>query len=200
MRCRVLSADSIRRKAVWGPRRIVVVALLAFVPVVSAQGPQQPRPIVGAPIRYEPVRLQPTTRGDGAFMGLRRDSRSVTIHGIVMNHVGNLVPNAGAVVIRRLTDGVAVGQTQVNDMAQFTVSGFEPGVYAAELVDGGGSIIATSGVFNAGVGEIIQLAPVIPATPLSGLAGVMASATDGALKAASSAGITAVSAGVPASP
>jgi hypothetical protein len=178
---------------------LAALVVLALVPT-SAQGPLRARQVQGSPTTLAPLRVAPIEDSDGAFRAWRGSARGVTIHGIVVNHVGMLVPKAGVIVIRRLADGEPVGQTEVDALAQFTLRGFDPGTYAAELVDRGGSVIATSGAFSAGIGEVIQLAPVIPAGSASGLASMIGSATDGALNSAVSAGLNAVSAGLPVSP
>jgi hypothetical protein len=138
--------------------------------------------------------MKPLEDGLGAFRGLRSDRRSVTIHGIVTNHLGRLVPNAGLIVIRRLEDGANVGQANVDSLAKFMFLGFEPGTYAAELVDGSGRVIATSGALSAGAGAVIELSPVIPGQ--TGPLALLASATDGVLNSAISIGVMAISPGL----
>jgi hypothetical protein len=190
-----------RRKAVWGPRRLTALVLAGALawPLgqLAAQEPGTAFRVPGTRIIAAPVRIEPVDGSDAA--GLGGITRSITIRGIVQNHVGTLVPNAGLIVLRRLADGEAVGRTQVNSSAQFLLRGFDPGTYAAELVDHAGSVIATSGAFTAGAGQVVELAPVIPASPSSGLIAVLTSATDGALNSAMSAGLTAVGAGMPVS-
>jgi hypothetical protein len=70
----------------------------------------------------------------------------------------------------------------------------------AELVSDSGNLLATSASFSAGIGEVIQLAPVVPLTPASGLSSMLGNATSGAVSSAASAGIVAVDPGQPASP
>ena len=195
-----------RRKAVWGPRRLALLALLAIIvawllgPIVSAQGPLRADPILNTPLTPPRITLDPMDRGAGAFRALRTSNRGITIHGIVRNHIGYLVPNAGVIVIRRLDDGTVVGDAAVNEFAEFSWRGFDPGVYAAELIDEGGSVITTSGAFTAGMGEVVQLAPVIPVSPVSGFSSWISTATESAINSASSAGVLAVSSGLPVSP
>ena len=195
-----------RRKAVWGPRRLALLAVLAMLaawflgPTLSAQGPLRAKPIVNAPLSNSPITIEPLDVGSGAFRKLRSNSRAITVYGIVRNHLGSLVPKAGLVVIRRLDDGRAIATTPVDEHAQFAWRGIDPGMYAAELVDDSGSVIATSAAFTANYGEVIQLAPVIPVSPVSGFSAWLSSATDAAINSANGAGVLAVSSGLPVSP
>ena len=48
----------------------------------------------------------------GAFMPMRNTSTRPAIYGSVVNYLGDLVPNAGEVLIRSLTDGSVVAHTR----------------------------------------------------------------------------------------
>jgi len=136
----------------------------------------------------------------GAFMPLRNTSTRPSIQGSVQNYLGKLVPNAGEVLIRSLTDGSVVAHTQVDQFAQFAVRGFDPGTYTAQLVNETGATLATTGAFTAGSGEVIRIAAVIPNSPLSHVANMLASSTSGVVDSAASGGVLAVKAGEPVSP
>jgi len=152
------------------------------------------------PTVLERLRLEPMDDEPGAFAGLRSSVKGATIYGIVQNQLGVLVPNAGVVMVRDLHDGAIVAITRVDGLAQFVVRGFKPGVYVAELVDTSGGIIATTGAFSAEDGQIIQLAPVVPAAPRGLLATVVGNATRTAVSLAAFAGIRPLRSGEPISP
>ena len=145
-----------------------VGVILSAGTVVSAQGPIRATPI-RSPRAVTAEVLKPIEDSPGAFLPLRGNTRGATIFGVVQNHIGELVPLAGIIRVRSLIDGRIIGEVKVDNLAQFSLRGFDPGLYAAELVDEDtGGIRATTPAFSAGVGEVIQLAPVIPVNPVSG--------------------------------
>jgi hypothetical protein len=148
----------------------------------------------------ERYRLEPITDSAGAFAGLRSSVKGATIYGIVQNQLGLLLPNAGLVLVRNLRDGGVVAESRVDELAQFAVRGFAPGLYTAELVDVSGGIIATTGSFSAEDGQVIQLAPVIPVSPAGWLSTVVGNATSSAVSSAAGAGVMALDSGEPISP
>src|SRR5687767_7206693 len=156
--------------------RVAALGVILAGTGVSAQGPIRATPIRTVPIQAAREVLKPMEDSPGSFMPLRGNTRGATIYGIVQNHLGELIPLAGIVRIRSLIDGRIIGEVKVDNLATFTLRGFDPGLYAAELVDPAGSILATSGAFSAGVGEVIQLAPVIPVSPVSSFASVIGNA------------------------
>ncbi|MEW6320223.1 MAG: hypothetical protein AB1635_03945 [Acidobacteriota bacterium] len=178
---------------------LAVAAVVVCAQVASAQGPIRNLPTLLQPIGPRAMVVEPILDERGAFTRLPTNTRGM-IYGIVQNHLGELVPNAGTVQIRNLLTGEIVGQAEVNELAQFTLRGFDPGMYSAELVGQSGTIIATSGAFTASVGEVIQLAPVIPAAPLSGLANFASTATTSTVTSAAGSGVLAVEPGRPISP
>ena len=176
--------------------RLAVLGLCVATGAVTAQGPDR-----GQLIRLQPVtptfeRLTPIE----AFEGLRHRRHTATVHGIVQNTRGQLVPEAGTVLVRSLTDGTVSAQVEVDRLAQFTIQNLDPGLYTAELVGRSGSVIATSNAFSAGAGEIIQLAPVVPTEPVSGLLSALGQATSSVVTSAASAGIIATNPGQPVTP
>jgi hypothetical protein len=188
-----------------------LLRVLAFAGLIA--GPvaaQQPGPLQEA-IRGKRMSEAPRIEGRrmtakpiedtvGAFMPLRNTSTRPSIDGRVQNYLGDLVPNAGEVLIRSLTDGSVVAHTQVDQFAQFQVRGFDPGTYTAQLVNATGVTVATTGAFTAGSGEVIRLAAVIPNSPLSNVAALFANSTSSVVDSAASGGVLAVKAGEPVSP
>ena len=136
----------------------------------------------------------------GSFSALRSNSRSVSVFGIVQNHAGALVPNAGRVILRELLTGQVAGTADVNDLAQFSLRTVPPGLYSAELLEPTGRVIASTPAFAAAAGQVIQLAQTIPSLPAQGLARVAASATSNALVSAASSGVLAVAPGASVTP
>lgn len=182
------------------PIRLAVAAVLACAPTLLAQqGPTLAQPIRIAPVQVGRITPGPILDATGAFMPLRGSARGMTVYGIVQNHLGILVPNAGTIVVRDILTGRIVAQTQVNGLAQFSFQGLEPGLYTAELVSGGGAVIASSPAFSAGVGEVIQIAQTIPTVPLQGLGRFASSATSSVVTSAASSGVLAVTEGPPVS-
>ncbi|HUE90001.1 MAG TPA: hypothetical protein VMO26_28305 [Vicinamibacterales bacterium] len=179
---------------------LALFGLIVATSIVTAQGPDRGQPIRVRPVTPTPERLTPIREGRGAFESVRPGRSSVTVRGIVQNTQGELVPRAGSVRVRSLVDGTVAGRTDVDRLAQFTIAGLEPGIYTAELVGPSGAIIVTSAAFSAGAGEIIQLAPVVPETPASGIIAALGNATTSVVTSAASAGIIAVDPGQPVSP
>jgi hypothetical protein len=172
------------------------------VAFAQSPGPLQER-ILGQRIAVPPINerinIAPIVDGPGAFSappGLRTSR----ILGVVINEVGVVVPSAGFVVVRSLRDGKVVGQTEVDKLGQFNMHGVDPGLYAAELVNPSGSVISTSPSFTVGVGEIVQLTPVVSDSSLGGLASLMGGSTAGAVNSAASAGVIAIETPAPISP
>jgi hypothetical protein len=154
----------------------------------------------GAPIRGERILAVPLDGTAGAFGPSRAGVARATIHGIVQNHLGELVPQAGDVLLRSIADGRVVATVAVDSLAQFTVFDFEPGFYTAQLVDRSGDVLATTGAFTAGSGEVIELATVVPAAPLTNVASLATNVTQSVVSSAASAGVLAVDPGTPISP
>jgi hypothetical protein len=192
MPCRPSSGHLTGRKVIWGSVLLLLVAL-------PGTGSLHAQRTVLTPTVLERFRLEPITDTPGAFSGLR-SVKGATIYGIVQNQLGLLVPNAGVVLVRNLRDGSVVAESRVDELAQFTVRGFAPGLYAAELVDVSGGIIATTGSFSADVGQVIQLAPVVPVAPAGWLSTVVGNATSSAVSSAAGAGVMALDSGEPISP
>src|SRR4029079_9245924 len=120
--------------------------------------------------------------------------------GSVQNYLGALVPNAGDVVIRSLTDGNVVAHTRADQFAQFLIRGVDPGVYTAQLVSDTGATLATTGAFSAGPGETVGVALTIPNSALANVAAIFANSTSSVVNSAASGGVLAVKAGEPVSP
>lgn len=183
-------------KARWRTAsRIGLVAALLQATALNAQGP-----IKGSPAQLKPVdsgRIvgQPLEDTPGAFLGLRRDSSATRVVGTVVTSQGLIVGAAGLVMLRNLTTGRIVGQVQVDQLGQFGLAGFEPGIYVAEVVDATGSIIATSPAFTVGLSELVQIAPIIPANPLTSFAYWASNSAATAISSATSAGVIAVDEG-----
>ena len=180
---------------------LVVLTVLASHAWVTAQVlvTGSARHVRTAPIEVGRRVGQPILNEVGAFSAMPA-SRGTTIFGIVQQHTGTLVPNAGLVIIRNLLTGQVMARTTVNELAQFSVRGLPPGLYTAELVNTAGDTIASTPAFTAGVGEVIQLAQTIPVTPLQGVARVASSVTTSALSSAASSGVLAVAAPAATSP
>lgn len=181
-----------------------LVVFVAVSQMVSAQGPQLGRPILGQPVRVDPMRLPARDEvSRGAFVP-NRTSQKATLHGIVQNHLGELVPLAGIVLLRSLVTGEVVAQAKVTELATFVVRGFDPGAYAAELIaPSTGRLIAASEGFTAGNGEVIRIAPIIPNDAIAGVAQLLSisnAATASVINSAISAGVLAVEMGLAVSP
>jgi hypothetical protein len=181
----------------------LLVIVLATGGFVSAQGRQLGTPILGQPVRVNPIRLP--LRDDitrGAFAP-NRGSRAAILHGIVQTDAGDLVPRAGVVQLRSLVTGQIVGMAPVDERAVFVVKGFDAGSYIAELLNGAGGTIAASESFTAESGEVVTIAAIIPADPVFGVAQLLntsSAATAAVVNSAVSAGVLAVDPGVPVSP
>lgn len=185
-----------------GVATTVAAGLLVLSALVSAQVPAviAARHVRSAPIQVGRLVGAPLTNAVGSFSPLRGTPRGANIFGIVQNHMGALVPNAGVVIVRELLIGKVVGTTQVNDLAQFSIRALPPGLYTAELVGNSGAVIASTPAFSAAMGEVIQISQTIPVLPIQGFARAAASATNTALSAAASSGVMAVTEGAPVSP
>jgi hypothetical protein len=188
-----------------------LLRLLAFAGLIAAPvAAQQAGPIqeairgkrVSEAPRIEGRRITATPIEDtvGAFMPLRNTSTRPSIYGTVQNHFGDLVPNAGEVLIRSLSDGSVVAHAQVDQFALFEVRAFDPGFYTAQLVDKTGKTLATTGAFTAALGEVVRLTPVIPSSPLTKVAAMFANSTSSVVDSAAAGGVLAVKAGEPVSP
>lgn len=182
-----------------GPIRLTVLGFLVATSLVTAQGPEPGQAVRLQPITPRVERLTPVREGSGAFEGLRQDRTTITVRGIVQNTLGHLAPLAGTVLLRSLVDGTVAGEAEVDALAQFSIRGFGPGMYTAELVGHAGSVLATTSAFSADVGEIIHLVPVIPTTR-SGLVSTVETVTSSIVTSAASAGILAVNQGQPVTP
>ena len=185
-----------------GVTTTVAAGLLVLSALVSAQVPAviAARHVRSAPIQVGRLVGAPLTNAVGSFSPLRGTPRGANLFGIVQNHMGALVPNAGVVIVRELLIGKVVGTTQVNDLAQFSIRALPPGLYTAELVGNSGAVIASTPAFSAAMGEVIQISQTIPVLPIQGFARAAANATNTALSAAASSGVMAVTEGAPVSP
>lgn len=185
-----------------GAATSVAAGIVVTGALLSAQvpAPAAARHVRSAPIQVGRLVSAPLMDAVGSFSPLRGTSSGVSIFGIVQNHMGVLVPNAGLVIIRELLTGKVVGTTQVNDLAQFSMRALPPGLYTAELVGRSGAVIASTPAFSAAVGEVIQLSQTIPAIPIQGFARAASSATSAVLSSAASSGVLAVTPGVAITP
>jgi hypothetical protein len=184
---------------------VAIAVAAGFVGIGALVSAQVPAAVAARHVRSAPIQVgrlvgAPLMDAVGSFSPLRGTSRGVNIFGIVQNHVGALVPNAGVVIIRELLTGRVVGTTQVNDLAQFSVRALPPGLYTAELVGTSGAVIASTPAFSAAMGEVIQISQTIPVITFQGFAGVAVNATNTALSAAASSGVMAVTEGARVSP
>lgn len=181
-----------------------IIGATAFVSIgayVSAQVPTlAARHVRSVPIKVGRLVGAPVMSGTGAFAPLRGAPKGVHVFGIVQNHTGVLVPNAGVVIVRELLTGKVVGKSEVNDVAQFSIRSLPADIYTAELVGQSGAVIASTPAFSATAGETIQISQTIAAGPLQGFAKGVASATSTALVTAASSGVLAVRPGAPVSP
>jgi hypothetical protein len=170
--------------------------------VAQPRGPIDER-IIGRRIEVPPIseriNIAPLTEGTGAFSAPPGVTSS-RIFGIVINELGVIVPSAGVVVVRSLGNGKVIGQTPVDNLGQFSMRGVDPGLYAAELVDSGGTVVTSSPSFTVGIGEIVQLTPVVPQNSIGGLASILGNSTSSTINSAANAGVVAVVTGVPVSP
>jgi hypothetical protein len=169
-------------------------SLLAQVPAATMA-----RHVRAVPIRVARVVGAPTVDAVGSFTAPRA-SRGADIVGIVQDHLGVLVPNAGTVIVRELLGGTVVGRTEVNGLAQFSVTGVPPGLYSAELVTETGAVIANTPAFRTAIGEVIQISQTIPATPATAFSRLASGATSLALTTAASSGVLAIAPGAPTTP
>lgn len=175
---------------------------MGSVAFAQAPGPLQER-ILGQRIDVPPINerinIAPINDGSGAFTAPPGISSS-RIFGVVINEMGIVVPSAGFVIVRSLRDGKVIGQTEVDKTGQFNMPGVQPGLYAAELVNQSGTVLTSSPSFTVGVGEIVQLTPVVTDTSLGGLSSLMGNSTAGAIDSAVNAGVLAIKTPDPISP
>ena len=185
-----------------GATAIVAATVLSTGAFVTAQAPAAgvARHVRSAPIQVGRLVSAPVLDRPGSFAPLKVGSRAVSLFGIVQNHLGVLVPNAGTVYVRELLTGQVVDTTRVNDLAQFSVRGLPPGLYTAELVGPSGSIIASTPAFSAAVGDVIQISQTVSIAPAQGVMRALTSATSSALSSAAASGVMAVTPGAPVSP
>jgi hypothetical protein len=183
-------------------RPVAVVLLVGSAAFAQAPGPLQER-ILGQRIDVPPINerinIAPINDGTGAFTAPPGINTS-RIFGVVINEMGIVVPSAGFVIVRSLRDGKVIGQTEVDKTGQFNLPGVDPGLYAAEVVDPSGSVLASSPSFTVDAGEIVQLTPVVSNSSLSGLTSLMGSSTAGAVNSAVNAGVLALDPRDPISP
>jgi len=185
-----------KRGAAFG----LFVGVLGAATLATAQGPERAQAIRLQPITPRIERLNPVREGRGAFESLRQDRATITVRGIVQNTLGHLVPLSGTVLVRSLADGSVAGRAEVDALAQFSIRGFEPGIYTAELIGPAGSVLATTNAFSADRGDVIQLVPVIPTAPESGPATTLWTVTSGIVTAAANAGTLLFNLGQPITP
>lgn len=165
------------------------LVLALFSATLVAQGPIDPRvasrlvkvPPISARVTITPVDDQPGAFSTVAGGGMSR------IYGIVINELGVVVPDSGQVVVRSLATGRVVAQGQVDSLGQFSIPGLDPGMYSAQLMNSAGGVVTSSPAFTVGIGEVVQLTPVVSSSSIGGIAQVLGSATGGASGAASSA-------------
>lgn len=180
--------------------RVAVFLTIIQAHSVTAQGPVVGSPRQGRPVESPRIQGKPILDKPGSFTGVRRESSHTRVVGIVLTTHGTVVPAAGIVLLRSLSTGRVVGQVHVDQFGQFALAGFEPGTYVAEIVDAAGSIITTSPAFTVGLSQVVSVAPIIPANPLSSFAYWATNGTATAVNTATNAGVIAVSEGSPTSP
>jgi hypothetical protein len=194
------SDGTIMTRAGGSVASLIVASVLGLGVVVDAQAPPRPavRFVPPAPIPVGRLVSTPEVDVPGSFTGLP-GTRTVEIVGVVQNHTGAVVPNAGTIVIRDLFTGAAVGTTPVNGAGQFVIRSLPPGTYAVELVDASGKVVATSPAFTANPGDVIQLAQTVPVVSDT-RDRILQSATRWVLTTAASSGVIALSPGAPMTP
>ena len=126
--------------------------------------------------------------------------RSIDVLGIVQDHRGLPVPNAGTVLVRELQTGAVAGRTEVNALAQFNLRGLPPGLYTAELVTPSGTVIASTPAFAATAGQVVQISQTIPSPPVQAFSQMLRTATSAVLSSAASSGVLALRPGAPITP
>jgi hypothetical protein len=146
---------------------------------------------VQVPAISERIDIRPIDDQIGSFAGLK-STASTRIYGVVINEVGVVLPSAGIIVIRSLMSGHPVAQTEVDTLGQFAIRGIDSGLYTAELVSSSGKVLTSSPAFTVGVGEVVQLTPVVPQRGFDGLSQLFTSGTTAALISAVSAGVLTV--------
>jgi hypothetical protein len=180
----------------------VGVTVAALGAALLAQSPIQER-VVGRRIQVPPIaeriEIRPIEHEVGSFQGLKPQPPN-RISGIVITDLGDVLPNAGTVIIRSLTSGQAVATAIVDGQGQFAVREVEPGVYTAVLVNDGGDILTSSAAFTVGVDQLVRITAVVPRRSPRGFAHYLTSATTAAVLAAVGAGILTVAPPPPTSP
>jgi len=175
----------------------VLIATQAF-----GQAPIQER-ILGRRIAVPPIseriEVKPIEDEQGSFSAVKSGGAS-RIYGVVINELGVVLPSSGILLIRSVRDGRPIAQTPVDPLGQFSLRGIDPGLYTAELVNSSGAILTTSPSFTVGLGEAVQLTPVLSQSSIGGLAQILGSSTASAVNSAASAGILAVAPLPPATP
>lgn len=183
-------------------RTALALLLLAATAFAQGRGPIQTR-ITGQQLHVPPISgrviVSPIQEGPGAFSAAPAPTVS-RIFGVVINELGLIVPAAGVVLVRSLHDGKVVGRIQVDNLGQFSLPGVNPGLYVAELVDGAGSVITSTPSFTVGIGQMVQLTPVVSQSSFGGLASLIGSSTAGTVNSAVSAGVLALETPTPLSP
>lgn len=187
------------RKRYVGAASVVAMLLTATTLLTAQTRVPGSRRVPSQPVKRGQVVSSPVLDEAGAFMPLRGTS-GIAIFGIVQNHLGQLIPSAGTVILRELLTERIVAQTTVNELAQFSFKGLPGGLYSVELVGQSGAVLASSAAFTAGAGEVIQIAQTIPVLPLDGVAKAVSSATSSAMATAASSGVLAVADAPPLSP
>lgn len=175
------------------------LVLTLFSATLVAQGPIDPRvasrlvrvPPISARVTITPVDDQPGAFSTVAGGGMSR------IYGIVINELGVVVPDSGQVVVRSLATGRVVAQGQVDSLGQFSIPGLDPGMYSAQLMNSAGGVVTSSPAFTVGIGEVVQLTPVVSSSSIGGLAQVLGNATGGATSSATAATLQAAANSVP---
>lgn len=173
--------------------------------VLQAQSIEAQGPVVGSPMQGRAVdsrRLQGQRIEDkpGSFLPLRRDTALTRVVGTVLTVEGLIVASAGAALLRNLVDGKVVGPVPVDQMGQFGLAGFAPGLYIAEVVDASGSIIATSPSFTVAYSQLVNVAPIVPAHPVTSFAYWGGNSAATAINTATSAGIISTEVGTQVTP
>jgi hypothetical protein len=180
------------RRSVRGLLAVLVLAIGA-ASVVFAQ-PIQERILgrrMAVPAIAERIQVVKIEDEVGSFSGLPASS-ATRIQGVVINELGDVVPSAGQVIVRRIADGQVVAETPVDAVGQFSIRGIDSGLYSAELVNSAGAVLTSSSAFTVGLGEIVQLTPVISQHSIGGLAQFLTSGTTSAISSAVTAGVLTV--------
>ena len=157
----------------------------------AAQGPITQRPYSLQPLPSGRIEVRPFDDTTGAFAGLRRTGLGARVGGTVLTSDGLPAGSVGSVLLRSLVSGRTGDPIPLDPQGQFTLSGVQPGLYVADVVDPGGSLLTSSSAFTVAAGESATIWPVIPARPLSSFAYWTSNSISNALNAAANAGILA---------